>query len=355
MSRPVSRVSIEQVGAFVELARCGSLRAASVKLCLSEEGLRSRILVLEERLGAALYEKERGRRGDVRLTHAGHAFLDKAIRFLEEARALTEPIESVQSAGGIKIAVSQHPTLYMLVDIVRNFRAQFPDISVRISTHTEQEVVSALRTDTGFAMGICATEEFPADLACHHWFSMGWRLITPLDNPFQSQSSVTLAELVNEPLIVFQSDSRGRQHVLEAFHQHGLAPKIVAEVPCAQVAARLVEAGLGIAIVPSLASHALVANTKVSQFLINDSISKIENVILTRPASRNDSTVQTFLDYLLHYEFSSTPDNKLAAIGKKTEFDASTSRQYGKRSEEQYRELTRDESRWGKLRHVVNR
>ena len=53
-------VSTDNVAAFVELARQGSLRAAAVALHLTEQGLRNRLLVLESRLRVALYHKQRG-------------------------------------------------------------------------------------------------------------------------------------------------------------------------------------------------------------------------------------------------------------------------------------------------------
>src|SRR5512141_603607 len=93
MNRLMPPISTEQVRAFVELVRTGSIRMAAQSLHLSEEGVRSRLLTLEERLGVALYEKERGRRAEVRLTHAGRVFTGKAEQFLEEAHALTHLFE----------------------------------------------------------------------------------------------------------------------------------------------------------------------------------------------------------------------------------------------------------------------
>ncbi len=50
-------LSTDQVAAFVELAKSGSLRLASHALHISEQGLRSRLLALEHRIGAELYHK----------------------------------------------------------------------------------------------------------------------------------------------------------------------------------------------------------------------------------------------------------------------------------------------------------
>src|SRR5688500_17826908 len=83
-------LSTDQVSAFVELARSGSLRLAAGALHISEQGLRSRLLALEERIGQQLYFKARGIRRGSPLTAAGRRFLPHAEAFLERARELTE-------------------------------------------------------------------------------------------------------------------------------------------------------------------------------------------------------------------------------------------------------------------------
>src|SRR5262249_35527229 len=76
-------LSTDQVAAFVELARQGSLRRAAGELHLTEQGLRNRLLALESRLGVELYRKQRGPRRGGFLTDAGRRFLPHAVAFLE--------------------------------------------------------------------------------------------------------------------------------------------------------------------------------------------------------------------------------------------------------------------------------
>jgi DNA-binding transcriptional LysR family regulator len=62
MPNDLPAVSTDQVAAFVELAHRGSLRAAARESHVTEQGLRNRLLALEQRLGVELYHKGRGRR-----------------------------------------------------------------------------------------------------------------------------------------------------------------------------------------------------------------------------------------------------------------------------------------------------
>jgi DNA-binding transcriptional LysR family regulator len=78
MSRDLPSLSTDQVTAFAELARLGSLRAAAAALHVSEQGVRNRLLALEHRIGAELYHKHRGPRSGSPLTRHGELFLPHA-------------------------------------------------------------------------------------------------------------------------------------------------------------------------------------------------------------------------------------------------------------------------------------
>ena len=93
-------MSTDQVAAFVELARQGSLRRASEVLHITEQGVRNRLLALEERLKVELYRKSRGMRQTTPLTQRGQEFLPHAIAFLERACELAELFEAADAAAG---------------------------------------------------------------------------------------------------------------------------------------------------------------------------------------------------------------------------------------------------------------
>src|SRR6267154_1237670 len=86
----VPSLSTDQVAAFVELARQGSLRGAAEVLLISEQGLRNRLVALEKRLKVELYRKARGVKRGNPLTREGQRFLPHAVAFLERACELTE-------------------------------------------------------------------------------------------------------------------------------------------------------------------------------------------------------------------------------------------------------------------------
>src|SRR6187455_2976369 len=107
MTSALPAVSTDQVAAFVELARRGSLRDAARESHVTEQGLRNRLLALERRLGVELYHKSRG-----------EAFLPHARAFLDRARQMGELFGSA-GPREVHVAATEYLILYVLIDAVR--------------------------------------------------------------------------------------------------------------------------------------------------------------------------------------------------------------------------------------------
>src|SRR3954468_23031648 len=107
-------LSTDQVVAFVELARQGSLRKAAEGLLITEQGVRNRLLALESRLGVQLYRKSRGARRATPLTPQGQQFLPHAVAFLERANELRDLFSSEERRREVHVAATQYLILYVL-------------------------------------------------------------------------------------------------------------------------------------------------------------------------------------------------------------------------------------------------
>lgn len=106
-----------------------------------------------------------------------------------------------------------------------------PAIHVRVSTMAERDVESTLLNDPEVSFGLAAPYEPCPDLDYTDLFAMTWSLVTPPDHPLASRRSVRLTEVAKTPLILYERGSSGRQHVLDAFHEHALTPRIALEPP----------------------------------------------------------------------------------------------------------------------------
>lgn len=293
-------LSTDQVAALVELARQGSLRAAAGVLHITEQGVRNRLLALERRLGVELYRKSRGPRRAPPLTEPGRQFLPHALAFLERARELAEFFGHADDAAHeIHVAATQYLILYVLIDAVRRFHAAYPRIRVRLSNRTEQEVEEAILHDPDTALGVAAPYESSPGLEYLHLFPLDWYLIAPPRHPLARRPRPRLRELADAPLILFERGSTGRQHVMDAFHGLGLSPRVDTETTNTEIIVRMVEAGLGVSIVPLMPGGVVTRGHRVAVRPLADPIRPILSGILVRRGERLPAPARAFIEFLL--------------------------------------------------------
>lgn len=282
MAQPHS-LSTDQVEAFVELAAQGSLRKAAENLFITEQGVRQRLLVLEATLGVELYRKSRGRRVATVLTVLtvqGQQFLPQALAFLKQADEMRNWFKSPGASREIQIVASQYLIAYVLIDAVRRFHAAYPQIQVRLSARSEADIEHSLLNESHIAFGVAAPQEMSAQLEYEHLFSMNWSVIAPKGHPFPPR--VKLKDLITSPLIFYERGSTGRQHVIEALRERGLSVDVELEATNTDLIVRMVEAGLGLSVVPLLKSGVVTRSRRVEVRSLGQQVRPIHSGILLR-------------------------------------------------------------------------
>jgi DNA-binding transcriptional LysR family regulator len=297
MAEPPS-LSTDQLAALVELARHGSLRAAAEALFITEQGVRNRLLALEERLGVELYRKSRGVRRLAPLTPAGQRLLPRAIELLDKAAELRELAGGETETREIHVVASQYLIAYVLIDAVRAFHVAQPKIRVWLSARTEQQIEAAILHDPDVALGVAAPYESSPELVYRHLFAMPWSLIVPPRHRLARRERVTLADVASEPLILYERGSTGRQHVVEAFVRAEQAPTVVMEATNTDLIVRMVAAGLGVSIVPLLAGGAVTRGHRVAVLPIADPLRPIDSGLLWRRGETLSPACQRFVEFV---------------------------------------------------------
>jgi DNA-binding transcriptional LysR family regulator len=299
MADAVPSVSTDQVAALVELARAGSLRGAAAGLHITEQGLRNRLIALETQLKVPLYHKQRGPRRRSPLTPQGEQFYPQAVAFLESARRLGGLFGGAAAPQEVHVAATQYLTLYAMLDAIRRFHRAFPAIRVRLSTRTERDIEDALLRDPDLAFGVAAPYEGASGLEYRHLFSLDWGVIAPPGHPLLRKRGLGLADLVDVPLIVFERGSTGRQHVLNAFYKLGLSPRIDMEATTTGVVVKMVEAGLGVSLVPLTPNGAVTRGVKVGVRRLPGQIDPISSGILIRRGETPPPAAEAFIRFLV--------------------------------------------------------
>jgi DNA-binding transcriptional LysR family regulator len=113
---------------------------------------------------------------------------------------------------------------------------------------------------------------------------------------------VRLQDVAEEPLIIYERGSTGRQHVLDAFHESGATPRVAFETTSTETIVSMVEAGLGISIVPLLPSGAVTRGRRVEARALDATIRPIHSGVLLRRGERLSTPASRLFDFIrLHF------------------------------------------------------
>ncbi|NYT25026.1 LysR family transcriptional regulator [Alcaligenaceae bacterium] len=242
-------MNINQLKYFVALAEELSFTRAAQRLHISQPPLSKQIALLEEELSVRLFNRSSRH---VELTDAGRIYLYevKAIlarlnRAKARARAIEEGME-----GAIEIGLSGSHFLGLVPQLVAHCNREAPNINLVLNEMRPCDQVQAL-LDRTIDIGI---SRYHADDHLLRSFLLWYDPpVTAMQatHPFTSRSSLKMSDLMGERLVLLERESSA---FATGFHslctQVGIDLRkcqVVAEVP-AQL--YLVEAGLGIAVVP---------------------------------------------------------------------------------------------------------
>ncbi|HAI05024.1 MAG TPA: LysR family transcriptional regulator, partial [Pantoea sp.] len=139
-----ANLKLHQLRAFVDVARQGSIRAASRLSGLSQPALTKAIQELERELGARLFIR---RQQGVVLTDIGDNFFRHASLVLAELRVAQEDIQQRLGLGGgqVNIGVGGSVARTIMPQVINQFHREYPLVKVRIVEGQLVSMVHELR------------------------------------------------------------------------------------------------------------------------------------------------------------------------------------------------------------------
>jgi DNA-binding transcriptional LysR family regulator len=278
------QVFLAQLEGFVEVARLGTITRAADALAVSQPALSARLKSLEDELGSSLFT--RTRRG-VRLTPAGRAFLAHAERILLETERGTQELAELRTSGGdaVVLGATLGVTFTLLPLALRRFRDEHADarISVRSALSAQHLVDMVLRGEV--ALGLTRELQHP-DLERIPLYDDPLLVVAPRGHRFAASGRTRLHELKDEELIVYDANAPERERVLTVLKGFGVVPRRTTTIDTVEGAKRLVEEGLGVAVLPATSVRGELRLGSIVPIVITDARLPSRAVIAVR---RNDA------------------------------------------------------------------
>jgi DNA-binding transcriptional LysR family regulator len=243
-------MEIDELRAFATLARAGRFTSAAAALAVSQPTLSRRVQRLERAFGAKLVV--RAAEGVV-LTEAG----ERALAHVERALAsLSSALLEVAELGGEPsgaVSVGALPTVgsYALPPVIASFHRRYPAVRLTV----REGFSGALEALVARGELDLAVVQYPpqrAELSARRLWSEDYLLAVPPRHRLAgTRRRVALDELLDEALVVIPGTNV--MNALGALAAaRGRAPVVALETDNLVSVARMVEAGLGVALVPRL-------------------------------------------------------------------------------------------------------
>ncbi|QEI06108.1 LysR family transcriptional regulator [Pigmentiphaga aceris] len=242
------RIDSYNVHLFVAVARAGSIVRAATEENIAASALSRRLADLERTFGTALLV--RSPRG-VTLTDAGRLLFEQGARIDDELQGLVRLIQSQgdELAGTVRLYANMSSVVGALPERLRRFKKAYPSVRVALHEADTKDVIRACLDDRA-DLGIGVQSDVPPGMDTWVFATDPLQVVFPVDHPLAGETSVTYSQVLHYPVIgVHQGGALDRllHDRAAAIHQH-FVPEVT--VNSFDAVHRMVEAGLGIAVVP---------------------------------------------------------------------------------------------------------
>ncbi|WP_118184337.1 LysR substrate-binding domain-containing protein [Paraburkholderia phosphatilytica] len=248
-------MDLRRIRYFVVLADTLHFGRAALRLNMAQPPLSQQIRVLEDELGAQLFERGNRR---VDLTPAGKALLPEARALLAQAERVATVAARAQRGelGELRVGLTGSAAFTALIPrLILKYRERFPGVHLRIEELTTQEQLTALleqRLDVAIVRSASALD-LPPTLRAMRLFEDSLVVALPPQHRLSDAAKpLAIGTLADEAFVMYprESGTGVYDQIVALCRQAGFAPRIGQEARVAATIVGLVAAGLGVALVP---------------------------------------------------------------------------------------------------------
>lgn len=285
--------------AFVEVGQQGSIKAAAQSLNVTSGAVSQQIRLLEDRIGMALFTRERS---GLRLTEAGAGVHPALLQAFEQIETALQSLQQISSRQTLTVSTVATFAASWLVPRLGRFNERYPHIEVRVEATSalvdmrRDHVDVALRHGLGVYPGLQVS-----------------RLMAPVLVPVASPALLTANSNLSEPQdcldfpLLHDSDRADWPLWLNA---HGVGKDPRAERGTAFeddfLLIRAAAAGQGLALVPQEYATEEIAAGRLLQVMDKPWPARFAYYVVTRPDAMQRDEVRAFVEWVMEEANSAT-------------------------------------------------
>ena len=237
-------MNLNQLRVFYEAARTGSFTSAAKKLCITQPAVTAQIKTFEDQCNLKLFKKK-GR--SLYLSDEGSTLYEYTRRIFEYEREVEDVIEEMRKLkrGTLRLGTSKAYARYFMPFLISSFHEAFPHIKVHLDEGSSMDILRSLLELKNEVAVIAKVEEDP-NVTFLPFKRDELILILAPTHSLSKKKSVSVEELVHEPMIMKEMGSGTRKQVNDLFSRKGLGPNVLMETSNTEFIKQLVQRGEGI-------------------------------------------------------------------------------------------------------------
>lgn len=293
----IPRFDLADLRLFVAVAEGNSLTRGAERAFLSVAAASLRVKGLEEGLGAQLlYRNKRG----VSPTRAGEVFLEHARRVLDEVEQLQSSIQpfSHGERGHVRLFANATAICEFLPAVLARFFETRSAITVDLQERLSPEIVRAVLE--GIAdIGVISARVAADGLETLPYKKDRMVLAVPEGHPLEEVQFIHFADTLDHEFISLASHSATYSYLQQEVLQLGRSMHQRIQVGSYDAMCRMVEAGVGIGVLPEMAARRHAKSTRITIVQLLDDWATRELRICVRKQSELPVFARELIEFIL--------------------------------------------------------
>ena len=287
---------LETLKVFCDVVETKSFSVAASQNYVTQSAVSQQIRMLEEKYGKQLLERTRG---NVQLTPAGEILYQVSKEIVQRYQDLEGRLQDVAKvvAGTVRVATVHSIGLYELSTQLKRFLKAYPQVQVQLGYSRSSKIYEdALKG--GIDLGIVAYPSRRPGITTIPLREDRLVLVVPPAHAFAKHRTISTNRLAGEALVGFDRDIPTRRETDRVLRKHGIDPRYVTELDNVEVMKRVVEIGLGIAILPEQAVRPEVKGGTLVTVQLSDEVFPRQLGIIHRSGKHFSPAAAKFIECL---------------------------------------------------------
>ena len=299
-------IGLRQLRVFLSVARHGSFSRAADDVAASQSAASLSVQQLEAELGVRLLDRTTRQ---VRMTAVGETLAANAARLIAELDDMLKEVRDVgrQRRGRVVMACVPSVARSLMPKCVAYCSTAWPDVSFAIEDVSARDVTAKVRRgDVEF--GVLGGEIEAGEFHVESLLQDPLVLVCRRDDEFAKPKSVGWASLAGRRMVMLNNTSGSRQQIADTLTSEGVKPQVALELAQPSSVLAMVEANLGVAVVPRLVAPDLDHKALVTRNLTRPSVSR--TIHLLRRRDRSLSPAASAVWSALHHLFGNQKNGR---------------------------------------------